>query len=466
MQSTGRAALLPVLFFFAPALSAWQSEDLAGQSQRAKGLMAAGKFEEAIPVYKRLTQAAPGNPGLLLNLALAEHMAGHEREAIPHFEAVLKTQPTLEPALLSLGAARLALNQPEQAAEQYRKLTEISADDARAWYGLGKSYESIATDAFDRLSKANPRSPFVAALVADTRVQRRQYREAFLLYQEALKQAPNLHGIHAALAEIYRKTGHSDWAEVEDAKERALPAANCAAHPSECQFVAGHDLQALHLPRAPSSEALYWRAKAANELALQAFFRLGQLPASVEFHQLQAEVARNQNQHMQSVKEWRAALALAPGDPRLEEELAVSLFLAKDFKAALEAAAGPLKASPQSPELNFVVGDSWLRLEDPEKAVPFLEAALAADPKLREADASLGLALARLGKYAEAVRHLEKSLELDDDGSLHYQLARAYQAAGSGEKARTAMAQYQEFLKKKQEIKDDTGHEGQIGPPR
>jgi tetratricopeptide (TPR) repeat protein len=450
MQSSGRAALLPVLFFFAPALSAWQSEDLALQSQRAKELMAAGKFEEAIPIYKRLTQAAPGNPGLLLNLALAEHMAGHEREAIPHFEAVLKTQPTLEPALLSLGAARLALNQPEQAAEQYRKLTEISADDSRAWYGLGKSYESIATDAFDRLRKAGPRSPFVAALVADTRVQGRQYREAFQLYQEALKQAPNLHGVHAALAEIYRKTSHSDWAEVEDAKERALPAADCATHPAECQFVAGHDLQALHLPRTPSPDALYWRAKAANELALQAFFRLGQLPASVEFHQLQAEIARNQNQHMQSVKEWKAALELAPGDPRLEQELAVSLFLAKDFKAALEAAAGPLKQNPRSPELNFVVGDSWLRLEDPEKAEPYLEAALAADPKLREADASLGLALARLGKYAEAVRHLEKSLELDEDGSLHYQLARAYQAAGSGEKARAAMAQYQEILKRKQ----------------
>ena len=466
MHSTGRAALLPVLFFFARVLIAWQSEDLALQSQRAKEMMAAGKFEEAIPIYRRLTQAAPGNPGLLLNLALAEHMAGHEREAIPHFEAVLKTQPTLEPALLSLGAARLALNQPEQAAEQYRKLTEISADDSRAWYGLGKSYESIATDAFDRLSKANPRSPFVAALVADTRVQRRQYREAFLLYQEALKQAPNLHGVHAALAEIYRKTGHSDWAEVEDAKERALPAADCATHPAECQFVAGHDLQALHLPRAPSSEALYWRAKAANELALQAFFRLGQLPASVEFHQFQAEIARNQNQHMQSVKEWRAALELAPGNPGLEQELAVSLFLAKDFKAALEAAAGPLKASPRSPELNFVVGDSWLRLEDPEKAAPYLEAALAADPKLLAAGASLGLALSRLGKYAEAVRHLEKSLELDDDGSLHYQLARAYQAAGSGEKARAAMAQYQEILKRKQQPKDDTEREGQIGPPQ
>ena len=494
MQSTGRAALLPVLFFFAQALIAWQSEDLALQSQRAKEMMAAGKFEEAIPIYKRLTQAAPGNPGLLLNLALAEHMAGHERESIPHFEAVLKTQPTLTPALISLGAARLALNQPEQAivplqkavtadaantdargmlagallgaghsdqaAEQYRKLTETASDDPRAWYGLGKSYESIAVAAFDSLRKASPQSPFVAALVADTRVQRRQYRGAFALYQEALKQAPNLHGVHAALGEIYRKTGHSDWAELEDAKERALPPADCAAHPSECQFIAGHDLQALHLPHTSSPEALYWRAKAANELAMQAFFRLGQLPPSVELHQLQAEIARNQNQHLESVKEWRAALALEPGNPRLQQELAVSLFLAKDFKSALEAA-----ANPQSPELNFVVGDSWLRLEQPEKAVPYLEAALASDPKLREADASLGLALSRLGKFTEAVRHLERSLELDEDGSLHYQLARAYQAAGLSEKARATMAQYEQIIKSNQHPKETAERDEPVAPP-
>jgi tetratricopeptide (TPR) repeat protein len=499
--------MLPVLFFFwlgifAPALRGWQSGDLALKSQRAKEMMAAGKFEEAIPIYKQLIEAAPGNPGLLLNLALAEHMAGHERESIPHFEAVLKAQPTLGPALISLGAARLALNQPEQAisplrkavtadpqnrdargmlasallgtgradqaAEHYRKLTDMSPVDPRAWYGLGKSYESIATAAFDRLRKASPQSPLVAALVADTRVQRRQYRGAFGLYQEALKQRPDLHGVHAALAEIYRQTGHSDWAVAEDAKERALPVPDCAAHPSECQFVAGHDLQALDLPRTgtPSPEALYWRAKAANELALQAFFRLGQLPPSVEIHQLQAEMARNQNQHMESVKEWRAALELAPGNPRLEQELAVSLFLAKDYKSALAAGSALLRANPRSAELNFLVGDSLLRLEEPEKAVPYLEAALVADPKLRAADASLGLALARLGKYPQAVRHLEKSLELDEDGSLHYQLARAYQAAGSREKAGAAMAQYQEILKRNQQPKQEAEQDAPIGPPQ
>jgi hypothetical protein len=57
-------------------------------------------------------------------------------------------------------------------------------------------------------------------------------------------------------------------------------------------------------------------------------------------------------------------------------------------------------------------------------------------------------------------------LGLDDDGSLHYQLARAYQAAGNQEKARTTMAAYQEILKKNQALKEEVAREAQIEPPR
>jgi tetratricopeptide (TPR) repeat protein len=460
-------------------LWAWQSQEIVSKSEQAKQLMAAGKFEEAIALYNYILRELPGNPGMLLNLALAEHMAGHERECIPHFEAVLKTQPALVPALISLAAARLALNQPGQAiaplqkaiaadprntdargllagalagvgrfelaAEQYRQLSELSPGDPHAWYSLGAAYESISRDAFDRLQMLSPKSPFIGALVADARVQRQQYPQAIRLYKDVLKQLPTLHGLHAALAEVHRKTGNTDEAATEDSRERMMPQADCAAHRTECQFLAGHDLEALH-GDALSAEDLYWRAKAANELALQAFFRLSQLPPSVESHQLQAEIARERNQHMESVKEWRAALELSPGNPRLQQELAISLFLAKDYKAALETALPLLKLNPREPELNFIIGDSFLRLEQPEKAVHYLKSALSADPKLRAADASLGLALARLGNFAEAIRHLESALDSDDDGSLHYQLARAYQATGATEKARAAMAAYQEIL--------------------
>jgi len=496
--------MLPALFFLGLLSARAQSGDLAQKSEQARQLMAAGKFETAIPIYKDLVKALPQETGLLLNLALAQHMAGHEAESIPNFEAVLKVQPGAVPALFSLGAARLALGQPqqaiaplekavaadpangdargmlaaacldsgrfEQAAEHYRKLTAATPDDPRAWYGLGMSYQSIAASALERLQQADPdpKSPYLAALIAGTRVQRRQYRSAFFFYREALQQLPDLHGVHAALAEVYRKTGHADWAAGEEAKESALAPPDCKQHPAACQFLAGKDLDAIRLSRLakPTPEALFWQAKAANELSFQAFFRLGQLPASAELHRLRAQIARDQGQPLEAVKEWRAALEIAPNEPRLEQELAASLFMAGDYRAALDQAAATLRAAGATAELNFVAGDSLLRLEDPEKAVPYLRAALARDPKLLAADASLGLALSRLGKSGEAIPHLEKALELDDDGSLHYQLARAYQAAGNQEKARTAMAAYQELLKKNQELKDEVAREAQIEPPR
>jgi len=267
---------------------------------------------------------------------------------------------------------------------------------------------------------------------------------------------------------VYRKSGHPEWAAAEDAKEAALPAPDCKTHAAECEFLAGHDAQLTTLPRgaAASAETLFWQAKAANELALQAFFRLGQLPPSIELHQLRAEIARTQGQHLESAREYRAALELSPGNPRIEQEIAVSLFLASDYRGGLQEAEKLLKKDPHSAELNFVAGDSLLRLEEPEKAIPYLKAALAANPRMIAADASIGLALSRVGKNAEAVPHLERALELDDDGSLHFQLANAYRSSGNAEKARAAMAQYQEIVKRNEEQKAEVAKEAQIGPPK
>lgn len=501
ISQKGRAAMLSALFLFTVCVFG-QDDALAAKAQEAKALMSAGRFEAAIPLYRDLVKAVPGNPGLLLNLALAQHMAGREREAIPNFEIVLKSIPNAMPALMSLGAARLAVSQPtlaiaplqkalavepdnvdargmlatalmytkrySEAAAQYRVLSDKAPDDSRAWYGLGMSYQGLSTEAFEQMQKLDAKSVWVLALVADSRVQRRQYRSAFFFYNEALKQLPKLHGVHAAMADIYRKTGHAEWASEEDSKEQGLAAPDCAAHLFECRFVGGKDLEILSTKPAaakPNFEALYWRTKAANELAMQAFFRLGQLPESIELHQLKAEIARDSGRPKEAVDEWTAALKLAPEDLRARQELAAALFMANDYTAAFEQASALLKTMPGAADLNFIAGDSLLRLEDAERAEPYLRKALKADPKLAAAGASLGLALSRLGRNAEAVPLLEQSLTLDDDGSLHYQLARAYQAAGNAEKARGAMARYQELVARNQKAKEEVAREAQIGPP-
>lgn len=488
------------LFFLAGLALAAQSEELVRKSQYGKQLMSEGRYADAIPVYEELVQALPGNPGLMLNLALAERMAGQLPKAIPHFEAVLKLQPDNLPALLSLAASRLQLNEPrlaidslrkvvasdpdnrdahgmlagallalgrsEEAAGHYRKLTALVPGDPKAWFGLGKTYETLAAQAFERLGKAAPDSAYTAALLADSRVQRGQYRSAFFFYRQAASKLPSLPGLHAGLGEVYRRTGHDDWAAAEDRRERALPAPDCATRTAACRFVAGKYLesaQAAQKSRTP--ESFFWAAKSYDKLALEAFAKLGSLPESVELHAIKAQILGAHNQHLEAAGEWRAALSLEPGSPKLVRELTTSLFLARDYEHARPLIEEHLRADRGSAELNFMMGESLLRTEQPDKAVPYLEAALRAEAGMTAAHASLGLALMQLNQGAQAIPHLKQALELDDDGSLHYQLARAYQATGDSERARAAMAQYQQIVRQNEQQKEALAKEAQITAP-
>ncbi len=97
--------------------------------------------------------------------------------------------------------------------------------------------------------------------------------------------------------------------------------------------------------------------------------------------------------------------------------------------------------------------------------MPYLEAAVRLDPKLLPARASLGLTYARTGKPAEAIPNLTAALEVDEDGSLHYQLARAYQATGEPEKAKQFLKKYQEIQQQSADEKKDLEAKVQITAP-
>lgn len=493
----GRAALL---FIFSTTLLVPQTDQLAQESHRAKELMAEGRFEEAIPICERLVKALPGNPGLVLNLGLAEEMAGHPAKAIPNFEAVLKVQPDNIPALTGIATARLQLRQPElaitplkklvniqpenvnargmlagaqmslnqfeDAAEQYRTLTTLDPSDPKGWYGLGKAYESLARASFEKLSKASPESPYVAALIADSRLQRRQYRSAFFFYHQAQAKLPDLPGLHAGLAKVYQATGHPDWATEEEKRERSVPAPACNRPTAECDFLKSDFVDVVAANKASSEpDALFWITRSYNRLASQTFDHLRELPESVESHAVQAEIYRDHGQNLDAANEFRAALKLDAGNPQLESELATSLFLGKDYQSAIPIAAKLLTHQPDSADLNFIMGESLLRTQQPDKAIPYLEAAIRADNSMLAAHAALGMALNLLNRNGEAIPHLEQALGLDDDGSLHYTLARAYRAAGDNQRAQQTMQQYQQIKQKNQEVDNELAKQAEIAAP-
>lgn len=485
---------------FAPASGHGQSEDLVEKSRRAKEFMAEGKFAEAVPLYRELSIAMPNNPGLMLNLGMALHLAGEERKSITPLESAVKLDPNLAPAWLFLGAARLQLGQtptavdalktvlrlqpdhadalqmlataflslgrPAEATEQYRKLTELTPESSPAWYGLGRSYESLSVRAFDDLQKAAPESAYWLALIAETRLREQQLSSAFYLYRGALEKMPAMRGLHAQVAEIYRRSGHSNWASVEEEKERQLPEPDCNTQTLECQFRDRQFLALLASARGKSTpEVHYWRSRAYNELALQAFTRLGQLPPSTEQYELRAHIFTGQKKYAEAVQEWRDALKLSPADEQIQKQLAITLKLSHDYAAALPLFQSLLTAQPASAELNYLTGETLLDLQRAQEAIPLLLRATNRDPAQLPARKALARAYLAAGRPGDAVPNLKAALASDEDGSLHYQLARAYQATGQASLAKGMLEEYQKRQRTAAAASATAQREVEITPP-
>jgi tetratricopeptide (TPR) repeat protein len=222
------------------------------------------------------------------------------------------------------------------------------------------------------------------------------------------------------------------------------------------------------LPRQDSSATKtspYARARSSNELALQAFKKLGALPPSAELHTLKAEILSNHDNKLEAVAEWKAAQELAPDDPRIARQIAVALYEARDYTRAVPLLEQMLRANPDAADLHFFVGDSWLQQSQPEKALQPLETAVRLEPNLLPARAALGLTLIRLERAADAVPYLTAALSIDEDGSLHYQLARAYQASGNTAKSAEMMKAYQEIKSRSEEQKAQLEKEAVITAP-
>jgi hypothetical protein len=66
---------------------------------------------------------------------------------------------------------------------------------------------------------------------------------------------------------------------------------------------------------------------------------------------------------------------------------------------------------------------------------------------------------------AKAIAPLQAALETDTDGSLHFQLARAYRATGRADLASQALAQFQEIRKSAEGEAQSLQEEFQILPP-
>ena len=175
--------------------------------------------------------------------------------------------------------------------------------------------------------------------------------------------------------------------------------------------------------------------------------------------------------------------AAPPGDARLRgrwNDYGIGLLLQGDLRGAEAAFRRVMAIDPDYPDGPVNAARARLQEGDVDAAIPLLEQALALEPGLARAHFFLGTALRALGRYDEALRHLEAAREqyprdrvvlgqigrlqfLDrqydaavatyeavlaidpEDVSAHYNLMLAHQGAGNREEALRERALYERF---------------------
>jgi tetratricopeptide (TPR) repeat protein len=200
-------------------------------------------------------------------------------------------------------------------------------------------------------------------------------------------------------------------------------------------------LSTLAAQDAYSPPAYYWRARCYEKLAMVAYLRLYQAdPGSYRAHQLTGDLDAVKGDDKDAIEEYRAAIAQKPSVPNLHYSLGHLLWKNLQTEEARTEFEAELAINPRHAGALHDLGNTYLLEHEPEKALPYLNRALAVDSRDPELHRDLGSCYTQLQDYRKAEAELKIAATADDDGSVHYKLARVYQTLGEKDKAATEFA--------------------------
>lgn len=468
-------------------------------AESARQAMAERRFGEAAEIYAELASKFPNEPTLQANLGMALHFSARDTEAIQPLRKAARALPSSFPAQFALGASLSRLGRHDealaplrestrinpqhrfahvllgealeevgecpQAAAVWRALEGLDATNPYAHAGSVRCNEELAATAIDQLRQRDPESPYMLRILGQTRLAARQYPSALYLFRSALERQPGVRAVHEAVAEVYEGAGQPEWARIERQKAESLPEPDCTSTQSvECDFAAGRFDLAASVAADSSSADLFWAARSYASLAEQSFEKLVSLPESIEKLTLVADMLASQGQYSKAADACRRALEIGGASGDLERQLAELLYLAKRIEEARPLLERFYRLDPEAPRWAAMLGNLLAEEREYEKAVPLLQSSLALPGTPASVRLDLGRSYLALDRPDDALPHLKASLSVDTDGSIHYQLAQAFQRLGMREQAREALAQYQ-ALNARTRQQTEAGASLEITPP-
>lgn len=337
---------------------------------------------------------------------------------------------------LRLGAEAMHNGRPDEAEKFFRAVIRAAPQLADGYLDLGLAQirQGKLTDAIESLQEAlkrNPQAPGALMFLGIAYFQMNHLDQA----RSALKQEIDQ---HPESAEALMWLGITELAAGNP--EKAVGPLDRAAELSP------KDINILD-----------YRGRAHLLVSKDSYARMyAEEPNSWRVHRLSAQIYSESNQHKEAIREYLAAIKLAPKQADLYEELGDEYRKDGALDLAATTYKNELELTPHNGVALYDLGSVLVDQGKAQEGIPFLKEAVQIFAKPTVADYYLGRALADLGSYAEGADHLEKAAASapESEVALHayYKLSQVYHKMQRPADARNALARFQklEELKNKQ----------------
>lgn len=166
-----------------------------------------------------------------------------------------------------------------------------------------------------------------------------------------------------------------------------------------------------------------------------------------------------------AIAEYEAAVKADPKMPDVQFGYGYLLWRALKFGEAEKAFRSELENNPEHPLALAYLGDTEIRLNHSQEAVPYLEHAVRIQPSVAIAHLDLGVIYDGQGDNDDALREFKAAERLSpDDPSIHWRLGRFYQSMGRKVEAKAEFDKTRNMQKAKQQSLREQMHQFEAKP--
>lgn len=425
--------------------SSWSEQLLAeSYSSSTQWSFAVLRFQNALAL-------TPNRPGLHVGLGEVLLHAGKLDQAAQEFDQELRISPESLRVIIRQGEVKLIRGETDAALEDWTRA--LTMDRPRTERVLGMHETEFGEGSIDQLPDSlREKLQSTAPQIRACHDAAANLALAFLAAQNGIStpdeteatQSANTVPTHSCVeSQVLRALKSEQYSSVQTCLMRALTpksSPDLRIQIAQALFELGEYESALRalsgLANQQSPPAFYWRARCFEKLATQAYFRLYQAdPDSYRVHELTGDLEAAKENDGKAIEEYRAAIALKPSLPNLHYSLGHLLWKELKTDEARKEFNAELELNPRHAGALRDLGSTYLSEHQPEKALEYLNRAFEVEPGDPEIHRDLGTAYADLHEYAKAEAEFKAAIPGDRDGSVHYKLARIYQAEGQKENA-------------------------------